>query len=437
MRSVFITCVALATITIAGCDLVDPARPSVQQDTEVFGNFLDVSKSDDADPYWTVTLQAGAPRALRAAEEEQGKPTPAVEKGLLAKVKVTAETVVMLGDRPGGLDDIDPGTEVVVLPVPGSTQMLGSDEVRVEAATLMDFRTYTMWRLPKLGESDPTDADATERINTAGSEFAPVPVAGGGVLYFTAHLRPPAREGESWYGALRDGLTLPDENHPPVERSYRTELGEDGWATPELVEFPGLEVADLIRVTWVNDEETRCLMTVIEGGGLPWMAVAERSDGASSWGTPERIDALEDDASDGVFLTGSSTKILFVSTRGNRDRSDLFLHDPTTGARPMPLEPQISTFGSEWCPRTGPQGELFFCRDDRQLILKGGGVRALRLPGPHRVLFTQAKPTSDGRWLFFCMPRYRPLEFDDDIFVAPLDEEMGIGEPVPVDDWRP
>ena len=93
--------------------------------------------------------------------------------------------------------------------------------------------------------------------------------------------------------------------------------------------------------------------------------------------------------------------------------------------------------GSEWSPRTGPRGELFFCREDRQLIFSGGQVRPLRLPGPHRIPFTQATLTSDGRWLFFCMPKYRPLDSDQDIYVAAVGEDLSIGEPIPVDDWRP
>jgi hypothetical protein len=59
------------------------------------------------------------------------------------------------------------------------------------------------------------------------------------------------------------------------------------------------------------------------------------------------------------------------------------------------------------------------------------------LPGPHRVFFTQAAPTSDGRWVFFCMPKYRALELDQDIWVAQIGNDLAIGEPVPVDDWRP
>jgi hypothetical protein len=70
-------------------------------------------------------------------------------------------------------------------------------------------------------------------------------------------------------------------------------------------------------------------------------------------------------------------------------------------------------------------------------MFKGGQLRPLRLPGPHRIPFTQAAPTSDGRWIFFCMPKYRPLESDQDIYVARFGEDLSIGEPIPVDAWRP
>ena len=133
----------------------------------------------------------------------------------------------------------------------------------------------------------------------------------------------------------------------------------------------------------------------------------------------------------------AGTKVVFVSARGSRNGGDLFLYDPKNESGAMPLEPQICTFGNEWNPRTGPQGELFFCREDRQLIFQGGQVRPLRLPGPHRELFTQAAPTDDGRWIFFCRPKFRRMEYDQDIYVARLGPDLRLGEPVPVDDWRP
>ena len=70
-------------------------------------------------------------------------------------------------------------------------------------------------------------------------------------------------------------------------------------------------------------------------------------------------------------------------------------------------------------------------------MFKNRQVRPLRLPGPHRRAFTQAAATDDGRWLFFCMPTFRFPEMDNDSFVASVTGDLTIGEPVPVDDWRP
>ena len=42
-----------------------------------------------------------------------------------------------------------------------------------------------------------------------------------------------------------------------------------------------------------------------------------------------------------------------------------------------------------------------------------------------------------SRWLFFCVPKYRMPTTDEDIFVASLSEEFELGEPIPVDAWRP
>jgi hypothetical protein len=90
MRSVLIIGAVVALVGLSGCDLVDPARPTQVKDTEIFGNLLEVTRSDEQPTTWTATVQGGAPRVLRAAEEEQGKPTPSVEKGLVATVTVTA-----------------------------------------------------------------------------------------------------------------------------------------------------------------------------------------------------------------------------------------------------------------------------------------------------------------------------------------------------------
>jgi hypothetical protein len=422
---------------VNGCGVVDPARPTAQPDAEVFGNLLDVERSPDDPKTWMVRVQVGAPRSVRAADEDSGKPTPVVEKGLKATVTVGADTVVLVNDQPGLLDDIDSGTEVVVLPVPGTSEMYGSDDLRLEASTVMDFATYRRWRLPKLETATVAEADDAALINSTGAEIAPVPVAGGSVLYFAAHLRPPAFAEDEWHGAIRGGLAVPDEGAGATERSYRSELNEEGWTEPELVRFPGLDNARQVRVSWVKADETVCLVTVRTADEAPWVGRATRSGINRRWSAPERIDGLGDDSSDGVYLAGSSSKIVFATLRAGATQGDLFLYDPNAEEGPGPLQPPIFSPTHEWNPRTGPQGELLFNRADRQLLLKGGQVRAMRLPGQHRIPFSQAATSDDGRWLFFCVPKYRMPEMDEDIFVASLTEDFEIGQPVPVDEWRP
>lgn len=437
MRRYPIIFVVICSVVMGGCDFLDPARPAAQPDAEVFGNLIEVTRDPDDAALWTAMIRVGPPRALRAADEKTGKPTPAVEKGLVATVTVGPDTIVIADDNPVRLEDIPPGTEVVVLPIPGTTQIRGSTELWVDADMLMDFATYSLWQLPKLVATDATVADDPLRINSSGAELAPVPVNGGRVLYFSAHLRPPIAAEGSWLGARRDGLGPPEEGTGVVERSYRSEVGDEGWSEPELVGFPGLEAAVQQRVTWVNDDETVCLVTVEQPSVPSWVGVARRSSAAAAWGEIEPIEGIGNQARDGAYLTGSRTKIVFGSDRGGRDRDDLFLYDPDDETGPLPLQPEICSFGNEWNSRTGPDNELFFCREDRQLLFKEGQVRALRLPGPHRTVFTQAAPTGDGKWVFFCMPKYRPVTFDENIYVAPVGKDWSLGTPVPVDDWRP
>ncbi|MFV2072982.1 MAG: hypothetical protein ACC742_10080 [Thermoanaerobaculales bacterium] len=435
-RKLILGWVVAALATFAGCDLVDPARPTSQPDTEVFGNLLEIEQDTENPALWTARIRVGAPRAFLSAEEASGKATPVVEKGLVATVTVGPDTVVVVADEPARLEDLAPGTEVAVLPVMGTTLTFGSTDIRLEASTLMDFATYRRWRLPGLGTGEEDGTDDPDLINSGGVELAPVPLAGGRVLYFSARLRSPATAEDGWHGARRNGLDTPEEEAASPERSYRTELAEDGWTTPQLVVFPGLEDPDRVRVTWVDAGETRALVTVAIRGEFPWVGLATRRNASSAWGPPERLDELGEDVHDAVYLRGSSSMVVFVSARGG-EQTDLYLYNPKQDPPLGPLEPKISSFGNEWNPRTGPQNELFFGREDRQLVFFGGRVSSLRLPGPHRVVFTRAAPTDDGKWLFFCMPRYRPVEVDEDIYVASLTEDQRLGPPVPVDDWRP
>jgi hypothetical protein len=404
---------------------------------EIFGNLLDVERAPDDPGSWIVRVRVGAPRAVRAADEDVGKPTPEIEKGMVATVTVGADAVVFADDRPALLENIVSGTEIVALPIAGTTKMHGSNDLRLEAKTVMDFTTYQRWRLPKLEAAAMSEADDPELINSTGAELAPVPVAGGSVLYFSAHLRPPATANESWHGAVREGFAIPEETAAVLERSYRSELTAEGWTAPELVRFPNLDDALQVRVTWMSEDETVCLVTVRNSAEAAWIGRASRARATARWTAPQRLEALGDDARDGVYLTGSRTKIVFAANRTVGTNSDLFLYDPKLEQGPAPLEPPVFSTGNEWNPRTGPEGELLFVREDRQLILKGGQVRPLRLPGPHRIPITRAATTDDGRWLFFCLPKFRTPEMDEDIFVSSVADDFSLGRPVPVDEWRP
>ena len=431
----------LLAAVVAGCDLVDPERPTPYPDTTVYGNLLEVLPPAAPDTDWKVRLRVSVPRELSRAEEAEGTPSPEVEGGLVAEVGVGADAVVVVHDSFADLEALVPGTEVVVVPEVGSTRMVGSNTVLLDARYLLDFTSFAHWQLPKLATVPPAgDRDRSDptRINSAGVESEPVVPGDGTTLVFSARLRPAADQEGGWLGAVRPGLEVGDDGAPPRERSFRTTLGADGWSAPAPVEFDGPDDARRMVVTWMDPAETRCLVTVEPVEGPPWVGVASRRRAGGRWSAPERIEALgPEDASGAVYLAGSTTKLVFVSLRNGGVQSDLFLHDPAMEHTPLPLEPQINTVGDEWGPRIGPAGELFFVRDEHQLLRQAGTLHEVRLPGPFRPPLTQAAPTSDGRWVFFCLPRLRPLEPDQDIWVAPRLEDGALGVPVPVDDWRP
>jgi len=433
MRRVLVLFVLL--LAVWGCDLMDPMRPTPHADTETFGNLLEAVPDPLREGVWIARLRVGVPRALGRADE--ARPTPDVAGGIVAVVIVTSDTVVMVDDVPAALQDIGPGTEVVAIPVPGTTTMVGEKEIRLVASQLMDFETYARWRLPKLELSGGSAVviEDVNRINSAGIEGGPVPVGDGVVLYFSARLRSPELPDGPWVGAQRDGLSSPAEGERSLDRSYRTELGEDGWSIPELVNIPGTEVTEHVKITWVSADERRCYVTVSEVDGTPWIGISERSSPSESWGEVVRMDAAgEGDAFDAVAMVGSPEKTVFATTRNGS--GDLFLHDPA--AEPaQQLQAEINTGGLEWGPRIGPADELYFVRGDRQLRFQAGRVDEVRLPGPHRTVLIEAAPTADGAFLFFAVPRFRPVELDLDIQVAPIHADGTLGDAVPVDEWRP
>ena len=427
---------ALVAACLLGCGLVDPDRPVPYPDEPVFGNLLEVEEVP-GQAARVVRVRAGVPRALREAKQSEGRPTPEVEKGTVAEVQVGEDAVVMAAGVPADLAAFNPGTEVVALPLVGTTSMVGQSTIRMTASYFMDFETYRRWRLPALAGDEVAaaeDAAAARRISSSGVEGSPVPLAGGKVLYFSSRLRLPVAPGQPLVGPPRPGFEPPDR---PRERSYRVALGDAGWGEPELVAFSGLDDAEAVRVSWVNEEETKCLVTVRPAGEAPWIGRSSRASATAPWSAVERLaEAGEGYAEDAVFLAGSKSKLVFTVRPPVAVHTDLALFDPKLADRAQLLAPNVNTAGDEWCPRVGPAGQLFFCRGEHQLVLSGGSVRPMRLPGAHRRMVSQANPTRDGRWVFFCAPRLTPVELDQDIWVAPWGDGVNLGEAVPVDAWR-
>jgi len=428
--------ITLAVTVAAGCNLVDPERPTPQPDTVIFGNLLDIAPAGDDRGFQTVRLRVGSPRLLVKEQRKEGRPTSSVEGSVQAEVSVGPDTVLVLAEG-RTLEDLPGGTEMVAVPVAGTTRMVGSKKVLAEAAYLLDFVSYSRWRLPKLQQGGgPPPAEDAARINSSGIEHAPVPLDGGKVLYFTARLRRPWQAGGPAIGARRPGLPDPAKGSEIVERAFRAELGKDGWSEPVPVIFSGIDGKTSVEVSWVSSGETRCLVTVIPPDGVPWVGVSVRSSKDEKWGKVERLELLgKEDSRDAVYLAGSTKMVVFSTSR--RGSPDLFLFSSKSSEGPKPLDPRIDTPGPEWCPRVGPKNELLFCRGDRQLLYVGGVVRPLRLPGAFRKVLTEANPTRDGAWVFFCRPRYTPVDQDQDIWVAPWSADGKLGEAVAVDDWRP
>lgn len=432
MRPCLVTCV-LAGLVLGGCDLLDPNRPTAYPDTIVYGNLLQLDEATGEQPP-VLTLRVGVPRALAAAEEEQGKPTPDVEEQTTATVTITPDTLVVADGRPATLEAFAPGQELMVQPVPGSTRMRGSDQVFVDAELVSDFASYRRWRLPGLvaGDEPSPAAPAPGAVTTAGVERSPVPVGDGRILYFTYRLRRPA-EGD-WAGLRRPGLPEPTETMPVVERTYRTALGADGWSAPEPVRFPGLAEDTSQSLTWIADDESVCLVTVTPAGEPSWIGRVVRAGGG--WGEVERLEVLGDGVAGGTYLAGSRTMITYTSFASG-PAGDLWLYDPKNEATPLPLEPKINTAAPESDPRVGPEGKLYFTRSGQPFMLSEGRILALAIAGQHRAAASGVQPTADGARAFLAIPRFSSGELDLDLYVAEIEAVGRLAEPQPVDDWRP
>jgi hypothetical protein len=75
----------VAVLSVAGCDLLDPVRPSVVPDVEVFGNLVSLAEQPDAPGEFVVQIKVSPPRLLEKASREEGDPPPPKDDALVAR----------------------------------------------------------------------------------------------------------------------------------------------------------------------------------------------------------------------------------------------------------------------------------------------------------------------------------------------------------------
>lgn len=433
--------VPLAVVMLGGCGFQDPAAPVPQPDSQVFGRIAAIRDAGDGSGNRVVEIRAGLPSSLEAVMQREGRLLPAMEKDLQVRVKVTPETVCVKDMLPADLDAFRVGQEIAMIPLAGTSTLTGTKLLQAEAIALYDFHDYTVQYLPKALDAIPEVVDSRRdprRVNSSGLERTPLPLRGGTVVYFTAGLLPPVSGGDAPpRGAERPGMRDASGALAPWAvggtRPYRTELGTDGWSAPAPVELPGLDAETSATVTWVNDDETSCLVEVRRLDGSVRLRASKRPDAGAPWGSLEPVAATaERDAGDAQRF-GKDGGALVWTAFGSAD-SNLWLAMPQ--AEGQMLEPRINTGGSEWAPRVGPNTQLYFCRAERQLLFAGGVVNAVRLPGAQRRPLLEAAPTADGTLLFYRVPRYTPGAIDWDLAVSAKTGETW-GPSVPLDDWRP
>ncbi|MCX7896050.1 MAG: hypothetical protein N2447_08900 [Thermoanaerobaculum sp.] len=430
--------VVVVALLLAGCPRDVTQSPVPQEDVLVVGRLLAMTPAPQEPAVVHVEVRLGVPEALKPAMRREGRPIPEAEKEVTAKVRVDRSSVCVVDGEPGELSRLRVGQEVVIVPVSGSCAMVGTKVLLADAAEVYDFRSYQVRFLPKSLESLPswvTDRTDPRAINSSGKEVTPVPVGDGRVLYFSAGLLPPVREGDPPRGPLRPGMRASQALSPWAAqggvRPYRTEFQGDRWSPPLPVRLPGLPEDAWVRVTWVSPAED-WLLAEVRTADQPPRLMESRKDPRGEWMPLAEVkEAAGRAAGDGQRF-GSSLAAL-VWTVYDVSSSDLWLK--LQGQAGQPLEPRINTLGSEWAPRVGPNTTLYFCRGDRQLLFARQTVAEVRLPGSQRLPLTEAAPTADGRLLFYRLPRYTPVELDWDLYVSRWEQDQW-GPPTPVDTFR-
>ena len=432
----------VATSLVAGCAMQDTSVPVPQPDSLILGRIAAVREAADS-AVWEVEIKEGLPEAMRAALQRGGREVPRLDKDLLVKVRVTGETVCVSGQRAGDIDEFRVGQEVAVNPAPGTTAMVGTKLLLADAAEMYLFAAYQLRFLPRSFDALPPEVTSPAdpaRINSAGMEATPLPLQHGRVVYFAAGLTPglalKGGDAPPW-GAVRAGMRDAAGALAPWAvagcRPYRVAWEHGAWGVPQPVELKGLAPDARARVTWVNEDETDCLVEVMQASGERQLTASRRPSARAPWGALEKV-AVGGGPSVGDAQRFGTHLGALVWTVYDANGSDLWLS--TEGKPGQPLEPRINTMGPEYAPRVGPRQSLYFCRADRELLFGGGVVNEVRLPGKQRRPLLEAAPTPDGALLFFRVPRYTPATLDWDLAVAGR-AGAGWGKPVLLDEWKP
>lgn len=431
----------LVVLVASGCGLQDVDTPVPQPDTVIFGRVAAITPVAGDEAATEVEIVAGLPETMSNALKADGRPVPQLGKDLKVLVKVTSDSLCVADMAPTDIDAFRVGHEVAVVPLSGTSAMVGSKKLLATAAEFFLFSAYQVRYLAgslealqpeMLGSEDPA------RVNSGGAEVSPLPLAGGKVLYFAAGLtaspRPDLRTAP--VGALRPGMGTREVPAPWAVggfRPYRTELGKNGWMPPQPVVLEGIPEDASARFTWVRQSETEGLVEVRTIAGERQLWEVRRDDPRRPWTALRRLD-LPSGGNVGDAQRFGPEMGYLIWTAYEADSSDLWLQEP--GKEGQVLEPRINTLGPEYAPRVGPKAILYFCRGDRQLLFAGQVVREVRLPGKQRRPLLEAAPTADGAWMFCRIPRYAAGQVDWDLAVVPM-RDGSWGAPVPVDDWRP